>query len=77
MELTRDGLSFKPNRLNEKAHVGLVQIDIPIATIRSVRRVFGWFTGIVIVEHERGTFHFRCYGAKHVAEEFGHVLGKA
>ena len=35
--------------------------------IRAVRHEFGWVTGIVVVEHIRGEFRFRCYGAKQLA----------
>ena len=60
-------LSFVPNAMNRALHVGLGEIHIPLRSIRSVRRESGWFTGIVIVEHEQGEFRFRCYGAKQVA----------
>ena len=67
--ITVDGLSFMPNRLNKALHVGLEQVHIPLHSIRSVRREFGWFTGIVVVEYPGGTFRFRCYGASRVADE--------
>ena len=57
-------LSFVPNRVNVAFHTGLQEIHIPIVNIRSVRREFGWFTGIVVVTHAHGEFRFRCLGAK-------------
>lgn len=62
------GLSFAPNRLNSSLHAGLEPVDVPLRDIRSVHREFGWLTGIVVVEHVRGEFRFRCFGARGVAE---------
>jgi hypothetical protein len=76
VQLSADGVSFTPNGLNRAFHVGLEAIHIPIARIRSVRREFGWFTGIVVVSHQDGEFRFRCYGAKQVAAQFSEYLGK-
>jgi hypothetical protein len=64
---TPDGLSFVPNGINVAFHTGLEEIHIPLPDIRSVRRKFGWVTGIVVVEHRHGEFRFRCLGAKQVA----------
>jgi hypothetical protein len=60
-------LSFIPNALNRELHVGIDAIHIPRLSIRSVRREFGWLTGIVVVEHDQGEFRFRCFGARQVA----------
>lgn len=65
---TPDGVSFLPNAINAAFHDGLERIHIPLSSIRSVKRMFGWITGIVVVEHRRGQFRFRCFGAKRVAE---------
>ena len=67
LDLTHEGVSFKPNALNEAFHAGLEPVHIPMASIRSVRREFAWLTGIVVVEHTGGEFRFRCFGAKQVA----------
>ena len=61
------GVSFAPNALNLALHDGLRAIEVPAKAIRAVRREFGWFTGIVVVEHDQGEFRFRCYGAKQLA----------
>lgn len=60
------GVSFSPNGLNQTVHEGLEPISVSATGIRAVRYEFGWVTGIVIVEHVRGEFRFRCYGAKHL-----------
>jgi len=73
--VTPDGLSFVPNSLNVAFHVGLEEIRIPLLSIRSVRREFGWVTGIVVVEHSSGEFRFRCFGAKQVAAEMSSPVG--
>ena len=77
VEITHEGVSFKPNALNEAFHDGLESIHIPIASIRSVRREFGWLTGIVVIEHSSGQFRFRCFGAKQVASRFRSYLDEA
>ena len=63
-----DALTFTPNGMNVDLHAGLEGFRIPLATIRAVRREFGWLTGIVVVEHARGAFRFRCFGATRVAQ---------
>ena len=62
-----DALTFTPNGMNVALHAGLERVRIPLATIRAVRREFGWLTGIVVVEHAQGEFRFRCFGATRVA----------
>ncbi len=69
--VTRDGLRFVPNRLNVAFHEGLKDTHIPLSSIRTVTREFGWVTGIVAVRHSEGEFRFRCYGAKQVAATLG------
>ncbi len=61
-------ISFAPNRLNAALHDGPIEVRIPMAQVRSVRREFGWFTGIVCVALHDGEFRFRCYGAQRVAD---------
>lgn len=63
---TPSELSFSPNGMNMALHVGLEKVCIPLRNIRSVRREFGWLTGIVVVLHDHGEFRFRCFGAKQV-----------
>lgn len=66
--VTPEELSFVPNGMNVAFHVGLEEVHIPLSSIRSVRRQFGWVTGIVVVEHRDGEFRFRCIGTKRIAE---------
>lgn len=77
VELTHEGVSFKPNRMNDAVHRGPSSVVIPIPSIRSVRREFGWLTGVVVIEHENGEFRFRCFGAKEVASRFRSYLDEA
>jgi len=65
--VSQAGVSFSPNGLNQAFHEGLEPISVPAHDVRAVRYEFGWFTGIVVIEHVRGEFRFRCYGAKHLA----------
>lgn len=67
VSVSESGVSFSPNRLNRAVHDGLEPIDVPAKEIRAVRYEFGWIAGIVVVEHMRGEFRFRCYGAKRLA----------
>lgn len=70
VELTQEGITFTPNALNRKLHKNLEIIELPISDIEVMQRNFGWFTGIVLVQHKRGDFKFRCYGAKNVVERY-------
>jgi len=75
IEVVADELRFTPNRMNVKVHADPVSVTIRLSSIRSVDRVFGWFTGIVLVEHEEGVFRFRCYNARKVAGRLSEVVG--
>jgi len=75
--VTRDGVSFEPNRLNRVFHEDLEAINVPARDIRGVRHEFGWFTGIVVVTHVGGEFRFRCYGARKFAATIAASLGSA
>jgi hypothetical protein len=67
VSVSQSGVSFSPNGLNRAFHDRLEPINVPAEDIRAVRHEFGWFTGIVVVEHLHGEFRFRCYGAKKLA----------
>jgi hypothetical protein len=73
--VTPERLSFYPNKRALRLHVDLREIHIPLAGIRSVRREFGWVSGIVVVEHGGGVFRFRCFGARGVAARLARHLG--
>jgi hypothetical protein len=75
--VTRGGVSFEPNRLNQVFHEDLEAINVPARDIRSVRHEFGWFTGIVVVTHAGGEFRFRCCGAKKLAATIAAGFGLA
>lgn len=70
-------LSFVPNGMNTAFHTGLQEVHIPMVSIRSVKRVFGWVTGIVVVTHASGEFRFRCFGAKTVASTLAFHVAEA
>lgn len=72
--VSQAGVSFSPNGLNRVFHEGVEPISVPAEDVRTVRYEFGWFTGIVVVEHVRGEFRFRCYGAKHLATTMATVF---
>ena len=67
VSVSPSGVAFAPNGFNQAVHEGLQPIHVPAEDIRAVRYEFGWFTGIVVVEHVHGAFRFRCYGAKQLA----------
>ena len=77
IECSEGLLSFRANSLNEAFHKELEPVEIPTNRIQSIRREFGWVTGIVIVNHQDGVFRFRCYAAKRVAAELSTRLGLA
>jgi len=72
--VSSSGVSFAPNALNEAFHIDLQPVTMPAKDIRTVRREFGWFTGIVVVEHAHGEFRFRCYRAKQFAATMAATL---
>ena len=74
VSVSQAGVFFTPNGLNRFVHDGLEPVNVPSQNIRAVRREFGWFTGIVVVEHTQGQFRFRCYGAKRLAASMCRVL---
>ena len=76
IEMSSAGVSFKPYALEESMHVGLESVNILSVNIRSVRREFGWLTGIVIISHSGGQFRFHCFRAKQVAAMFSKHLGE-
>lgn len=63
------GLLFSANAMNRVFHENLEDVFIASSDIRSITRVFGWVSGIVVVKHELGEFRFRCFGAKQFANE--------
>ncbi|HEX5127821.1 MAG TPA: hypothetical protein VFW00_13835 [Rhodocyclaceae bacterium] len=74
VEITHDGVSFSANALNKAIHTGTSTKHIPLNKIRSVRWEFGWLTGIVVIEYDKGEFRFRCFGAKGVVKRFSTYL---
>jgi len=75
VSVSEGGISFSPNRINRAVHEGLESIHVPAEDVRAIRREFGWFTGIVVVEHAHGEFRFRCYGAKQLAATMAITFG--
>lgn len=64
------GVEFRANAMNRAVHGGETSVAIANQAIRSVRREFGFVTGIVVVEHDAGEFRFRCFGAKGVVVKY-------
>ncbi len=77
VELTHEGVFFSANALNRILHSGSVKKQVSISKIRSVRREFGWLTGIVVIEYDGGEFRFRCFGANNVAKRFSEYLARS
>ena len=76
VKASAETLTFTPNGMNTALHTGLSAVQIPLATVRAVLHEFGWLTGIVVVEHARGEFRFRCFGATNIARVLlSHVPG--
>ncbi|KQV54517.1 MULTISPECIES: hypothetical protein [unclassified Duganella] len=73
--VSADALDWIPNIMNKAVHDDLQPVHIPLRDVRSVRRVFGILTGIVVVELEDGgEFRFRCFNARSVAENMSDLL---
>ena len=74
VEITENGISFVPNRLNRALQSGISSESVPMDAVISVVRRFGWLTGIVVVTHNHGEFVFRCFGANSVARRINEFL---
>jgi hypothetical protein len=73
--VSADSLDWVPNIMNKAVHANLEPVHIPLRDVRSVRRVFGIVTGIVVVELVDGAeFRFRCFNARGVAENMSDLL---
>jgi len=77
VSVSEGGVSFSPNGFNRALHADLEPINVAAEDIRTVRHQFGWFTGIVVVEHTHGEFRFRCFGAKRLAVTMAASFGPA
>jgi hypothetical protein len=76
VKASSEAITFTPNSMNAAIHTKLDAVRIPLSSVRTVRREFGWLTGIVVVEHAQGEFRFRCFGARNVARVLSsHVPG--
>ena len=62
--LTTTSLSFQPNKLNRAVHKGDYSFSIPLDEISGVGYERGFFTSIVVVSTQHGSFKLRCYGAR-------------
>ncbi len=74
VRVNKTELRFDVNFVNQAVHKELAKILIPIIDIESCRYEFAWLTGIVVIIHKNGTFRFRCYGAKKVANEIRQTI---
>jgi hypothetical protein len=68
INLYRDRLVFEPNWLNRAIQTGDLAVEYPLASLVSVTRRFGLFTGIVDVDFGGKRLIFRCYGAAGAAD---------
>jgi hypothetical protein len=59
-------LSFEPNTLNTTFQSRIDPVRIHVSELRNIRRDSGWVTDIIVIEHARGEFKFRCFGAEEV-----------
>lgn len=67
-------IRFSANAMNKMVHENLEDIRIDMSDVLSVRREFGWVTGIVVVTHRQGELRFRCFGAKEFAAKLSSNL---
>lgn len=70
VEISHNGVEFRANAMNRALHIGVTSVTIASQAIRSMRREFGFITGIVAIDHDAGEFRFRCYGAKGVVAKY-------
>lgn len=70
VEISHHGVEFRANAMNRALHSGVTSVTIANQAIRSMRRQFGFITGIVVIDHDAGEFRFRCYGAKGVVAKY-------
>ena len=67
IRLFEDRIEFTPTSLNVALHEGDMHVTVPLATVRSVRRRFGFVSGIVVLQLQSGEIRLRCFGAKAAA----------
>lgn len=61
--LTKENIIFTPNKLNKMFQSNIDCLKIPLSDITSVRKEFGFITGIIRIDTENGTLKLRCYGS--------------
>jgi hypothetical protein len=59
-------LCFDPGIFNTIANDRIEPVRIHASELRNIRRESGWGMDTIIIEHARGEFKFRCYGAEKV-----------
>ena len=77
--LTDSALTFEPNGLNRVLHENgeSLRFELPLGAIRAVATRPSWFTGIIEVSTDGGTFSLRCYRSKRFAEAIRQAAGSA
>ncbi|WP_459855463.1 hypothetical protein [Dongia sp. agr-C8] len=77
LSLFPDRLEFSANDLNRRMTEGVLDLTIPLDSIRAVQRRFGIVTGIIDVITDTGPNSFRCYGAARFTEMLRSCLKEA
>jgi hypothetical protein len=62
--VTHSTIFMNANAMNRMVQDGVLDIEIPMASIRKVSLEWGFMTKIVCLETDYGYFYFRCFGAK-------------
>lgn len=66
--ISDDEFRFSTNTANLIVHKESSDFSFPMQVVKSVRREFGWITGILVFELEDRIVKVRCFGAKKIAQ---------
>ena len=75
--LTKDEFRFVPNLINKMFHKGDCTLSIPLTEILQTNVHFGFFTKIISLSTNYGTFKMRCYGANKFRDSISDAIVSA
>jgi hypothetical protein len=74
LTVTKNNINFAPSSVNKALHENANSLSISMAEIKSVKRLFGFVSGIIVIETSEAIYKLRCFGAKTVAGEINEII---
>jgi len=72
--LTTKSIIFKPNELNAALQSNVDAVEIPFKDIVSLKKEFGFITGIISINTDSGALKVRCFNASGFMERINKAL---